>query len=84
MPHTTSKDNLIYSVDLMFAYINIFKPKINLINMKDIKGWDDNISVNDVLQNPRKYNNEYKKIIKAKLKYPIIKDIFVSYMNKHL
>jgi hypothetical protein len=81
MPHTTSKDNLVYSVDLMFAYINIFKPKINLINMKDIKydmdikGWGiGNISVNDVLQNPRKYNNEYKKIIKAKLKYPIIMD----------
>ncbi len=80
MPHTTSKGKNVYSVDLMFAYINIFKPKINKINVKDInydmdiKGWDNNTSVNDVLKNPKKYKDDYDRIIKAKLKYPIIMD----------
>jgi hypothetical protein len=40
----------------------------------DVKGWDGNISVNDVLKNPKKYNDEYDRIIKAKLNYPIIMD----------
>ena len=80
MPHTTSKGKNVYSVDLMHAYINIFKPKINKINIKDIiydmdvKGWDNNTSVNDVLKNPRKYKDDYDRIIKANLKYPIIMD----------
>ena len=33
MPHTTSKGKHVYSVDLMFAYINIFKPEIHKINL---------------------------------------------------
>ena len=80
MPHTTSKSKNVYSVDLMFAYINIFKPKINNINVKDInydmdiKGWNNNASVNDVLKNPKKYKDDYDRIIKSKLKYPIIMD----------
>ena len=80
MPHTTSKGKKVYSVDLMFAYINIFKPKINNINVKDInydmdiKGWNNNASVNDVLKNPKKYKDDYDRIIKATLKYPIIMD----------
>ena len=45
----------------MFAYINIFTPKATKINLNDInydmdaKGWGEgNISVNDVLKNPKK------------------------------
>ena len=82
MPHTTSKGKNVYSVDLMFAYINIFKPKATKINVNtiyynmDAKGWGDgNISVNDVLNNPKKYKDDYSRINKANLKYPIIMDI---------
>jgi len=81
MPHTTSKGKNVYSVDLMFAYINIFKPKITKINLNDIKYdmdakcWGDgDITVNDVLNNPKKYKNDYDRINKANLKYPIIMD----------
>ena len=31
MPHTISKGKNVYSVDLMFAYINIFTPKTTKI-----------------------------------------------------
>ncbi len=82
MPHTTSKGKHVYSVDLMFAYINIFKPEIHKINLDSVnydvnaKGWGDgNISVNDVLQNPTKYKDDYDRINNANLKYPIIMDI---------
>ena len=81
MPHTASKGKNVYSVDLMFAYINIFKPKITKINVSSInydmnlKGWGDgDTSVNDVLQNPKKYKDDYDRINKANLKYPIIMD----------
>ena len=65
----------------MFAYINIFKPeitkiKLDIINYNmDTKGWGDgNISVNDVLKNPKKYKDDYNRINNANLKYPIIMD----------
>ena len=81
MPHTTSKGKNVYSVDLMFAYINIFKPEIHKINLDSVnydvnaKSWGDgNISVNDVLQNPKKYKDDYDRINNANLKYPIIMD----------
>ncbi len=81
MPHTTSKGKNVYSVDLMFAYINIIKPKItkiklNIINYNmDTKGWGEgNISINDVLKNPNKYRDDYDRINNANLKYPIIMD----------
>jgi len=38
-------------------------------------GGDGNISVNDVLNNPKKYKDDYNRINKANLKYPIIMDI---------
>jgi hypothetical protein len=82
MPHTASKGKNVYSVDFMFAYINIFKPeitkiKLDIINYNmDTKGWGDgNISVNDVLKNPKKYKDDYDRINNANLKYPIIMDI---------
>jgi hypothetical protein len=81
MPHTTSKGKNVYSVDLMFAYINIFKPKAIKINLNDIKydmnakGWGNgDISVNYVLKNPKKYKDDYDRINNANLKYPIIMD----------
>lgn len=80
---TFSSDDKIYSVDMMFAYINIFKPKYVKIEVNDYlhtldyKLWGNpkkNIfySPNDVLQNPKKYKDDYERIKKANLKYPII------------
>jgi len=41
----------------------------------DAKGWGEgNISVNDVLKNPKKYKDDYDRINNANLKYPIIMD----------
>ena len=82
MVQTTSYGKNVYSVDLMFAYINIFKPEINKIKLDiinynmDTKGWGEgDISVNDVLKNPKKYKDDYNRINNANLKYPIIMDI---------
>jgi len=74
----------IYSVDLMFAYVNIFKPIAIKINIQDYfdsiinkKVWGNpkkNIyySPQDVLNNPMKYKEDYERIMNAKLTYPII------------
>jgi hypothetical protein len=72
----------IYSVDLMFSYINIFKPPITIMKMDDVKldmdkkCWGDNgkskISPNDVLKNPTKFKDDFERITKANLNYPII------------
>lgn len=75
----------IYSVDMMFAYINIFKPKstkvpvAKLVNALEYEGWGDPqediyYSAFDVLDNPRKYKKEMARIKKANLQYPIIMD----------
>jgi hypothetical protein len=83
MPQTFSDDKKIYSVDMMFAYINIFKPKYTKIKIDQLlhnleyKGWGDpknNLfySPKQVLENPRKYKDEIKRINEANLKYPII------------
>ena len=83
MPQTFSDDKKIYSVDMMFAYINIFKPKYTKIKIDQLlhnleyKGWGDpknNLfySPKQVLENPKKYKDEIKRINDAELKYPII------------
>lgn len=79
MPRTTSSGKTVYSVDLMIAYINIFKPKAQVIKLSDIhmdfnaKGWgESDISVNDVLANKKKYITDYNRIKSANLSYPII------------
>lgn len=85
MVHTFSDNNKIYSVDMMFAFLNIFKHKVSTVEISeymktfDYKGWGDvsqNImySVNDVLKNPtkKKYSEDVKRIKDANLKYPII------------
>ena len=83
MPQTFSDDKKIYSVDMMFAYINIFKPKYTkikfdqLLHTLEYKGWGDpknNLfySPKQVLENPKKYKDEIKRINDANLKFPII------------
>jgi len=87
---------------MMLAYINIFKP--NRVNLQiddeilltlETKGWSIQIGSNkryfafDVMNNPKKYKNEMKKIKNADLKYPIIVNNSIhrlakSYMKKLL
>jgi len=85
MVQTFSDNKNIYSVDMMFAYINIFKPKhkdilVNsLLHTLEYKGWGEptkNIyySPMEVIKNPKnnKYKKEIERINKANLSYPII------------
>ena len=85
MVKTYSNGNKIYSVDMMFTYLNLFKhpvTTIDVIEYSDIlyqKGWGDPVkkiyySPMDVLKNPTKklYKNEMKRIKNADLSYPII------------
>jgi len=89
MVQTYSNNNNIYSVDMMFAYINLYKPDYTIINMNllynslEYKGWGDpkkkiSYSALDVLNNPKKkkYKKEIDRINNADLRYPII-------INKH-
>ena len=83
MVQTFSDNQYIYSVDMMFAYLNTHKhpaKKISVNEYKDgleQKSWGDPAagiyySALDVITHPRKYKNEYKRILKANLSYPII------------
>jgi hypothetical protein len=87
MVQTYSNYELIYSVDMMFTYIYLNKTKIKvkkypvntLLENLTFPGWGDPVldikySPNDVLENPDKYINDYKRIINADLSYPIIID----------
>lgn len=75
----------IYSVDMMFAYLNLFGYPISTINVSDyvpnlsFKIWGDPsesvgkpFSPIDVINNPKKYPDDYDRIINADLSYPII------------
>ena len=81
MPHTFTDGNLVYSVDLMLAYINIFKPAPDTVDMSSINFnisricWSNRtVAPIDVIKNPQRYKDEYKRIMDAELKYPIIVD----------
>lgn len=83
MVKTYSSNGVIYSVDIMLAYINIFKPKHISVDVSkyadllEFKGWGNRTirySPNDVLKNPKKYKEDYKRIKEADLSYPIIID----------
>ena len=82
---TYSSNKKIYSVDMMLAYLNIYKhptisvPVSKLLNTLEEKVWGNSskkiyYSPNDVIKNPKKYKNEMDKIKKTNLKYPIIMD----------
>lgn len=83
MPQTFSDDKKIYSVDMMFSYIDIFGPKCQNIEVKkliknlEFDSWGGNLekySPLDVLEDPtnKKYVDEIKRIENANLSYPII------------
>jgi hypothetical protein len=80
--HTTSYQGIVYSVDLMIAYINKYKPPYGVYTITDgeieevinHKGWgpDPGYSVVDVLENPKKYPEDKKRIDNADLSFPVI------------
>jgi hypothetical protein len=83
MPRTFSDDKNFYSVDMMFVYLKNHKHPITKINVSkysdtlEYPGWGDpgrdiNYSAMDVIKNPSKYQDDYKRILKADLSYPII------------
>jgi hypothetical protein len=79
--HTFETDGKCYSVDMMIAYINIYKPKEKTIEIKkfnnimESKIWGrhpNKYSPNEVIKNPKKYKCDYDRIHNANNKYPII------------
>jgi hypothetical protein len=81
MPHTYTSNKKIYSVDMMHAYCNVFKPDRTKISVRAYRSflsdhyWNVNgktFSAMDVLNDPEKYAYDAKRIRKADLTYPII------------
>jgi hypothetical protein len=83
MPQTFSDGKNIYCVDMMHAFINIFKPKITRLNVSDLviqlemSSWGNPLDKNfysplDVLDNPEMYSKDMQRINRANLSYPII------------
>jgi disulfide oxidoreductase YuzD len=77
-----SDDTYAYSTALMFAYINLCKPKKSKLNLDELKfnleynSWANNVRPIEVLNDMKnkKYKDEIARIKKANLKYPIIID----------
>lgn len=83
MVQTFSDGKNTYSVDMILAYINIFKPKYIKVNVKDYLNtlefncWGNpktkkRFSPKNVIDDPKKYKEDYKRIMNSNLKYPII------------
>lgn len=77
-----SDDKYKYSTALMFAYINLQKPKKHkletsklLFNL-DLHCWENNIKPSDVISCLKndKYKDEVKRVTESDTKYPIIVD----------
>ena len=84
---TYGSNKNIYSVDMMMAYVNMFKPKPKTVKVDtllyqlDQNCWGDPMrnmkySPSDVLKNKSnpKYKDEIRRIKNANLRYPIMMD----------
>ena len=82
-PHVFINKGNVYSVDMIIAYINIFKPKRKYVDIKkftpllETKVWKDRelnkcYSPMEVISDPRKYAKQINRINDANLNYPII------------
>lgn len=77
-----SDDKYKYAIALMFAYINLQKPKkikiktSKLIFNLDLHSWENNTKPSDVISCLKndKYKDEVKRITESDTKYPIIVD----------
>lgn len=83
MVQSFSDNKYIYSVDMMFSFLKNHKYPVTKVKVEqyldslDHPGWGDPekeiaFSPNDVLKYPRKYKDDYQRILKADLSYPII------------
>lgn len=83
MVQTYSDNKAVYSVDMMFVYLKYHKHPVTKINVSDLvktleyQGWGNpskgiRYSALDVLEKPKKYPDDYERIINADLSYPII------------
>ena len=81
MVQTNSNGKYIFSVDMMFAYINIFKPKSKTVTVSSLihnlehNSWGngskkERFSALDVINNPtkEKFKDDIKRIMNANLK----------------
>lgn len=78
--YSTGKN--IYSVDMMMAYVNQFKPKPVKLKVSDLSNnleyecWGNGSTIRysplDVIKKPKKYKDESRRIKKADLSYPIM------------
>ncbi len=77
---TTSKIKRTYSVDLLFLYLKdhyvpvILFPVKKLLPELSSKSWSEGIKFGpfDVIENEKKFKKDYKRILKADLRYPIL------------
>jgi hypothetical protein len=72
-----------YSVDMMLSYVNLFEHPIKKVKMSSLtdklkdKCWESenkrmkHFSPLDVIENPKKYKEDMKRINSAELKFPI-------------
>lgn len=74
--HTFSDGNHMFSVDMMHAYVNLNKPKVEMdYVLKYLEPMKYNIwgehSPLDVIKNPKKYKEDMLLVKKANMSYPI-------------
>ena len=80
---TAQKGKIIYCIDMMISYVELYKPRSNYVDIEnyieelqyDSWGEPENnnfFSPMDVINNPNKYKEEYKRIMDSDLKYPIM------------
>lgn len=78
---TYADNDYIYSVDMMFMYLDAFHPKPTSFNVQklkdelDVNYWRDDqgtFSPNDVLNDKHRYKDHYDRVLQADLSYPII------------
>jgi hypothetical protein len=83
MPQTFSDDKFIYSVDMMLAYLNYYKPPPSTMTVAELSPnlecccWGDPAigtkwSASNVMADPDQYQSDYKRIVEADLSFPII------------
>ena len=74
--HTPSDRPYVYSVDMMMAYVNLFKHPIVKINVAEflpelkLIRWNDMVLL-DVLKDLKNHPTHYTRIMEADLSYPI-------------
>lgn len=80
MPQTFTINKKTYSVDMLFLYLKDYYVPTILFKVKDLlpelnsKSWSHGIRFGpyDVIENEEQFKEDYKRILKADLRYPIL------------